>query len=195
MKEVNEMLKRERIIEILKETGVLQDGHFLLSSGRHAGKYLQCAQVLQYPSYASELAEGIARLWSDQKIDVVIGPAIGGIVVSYTVGQALGCRAIFAERREGRMTLRRNFKLNPAERVLIVEDVVTTGGSVQEVINLLEEERINVIGISSIIDRSGGKASFNYPFKPLLTLNIESYPADDCPLCKKGIPFTKPGSR
>jgi len=170
------MISNNRVIEILKESGVLQEGHFLLSSGRHADKYLQCAQVLQYPNYTGELAEGIASLWDQDKIDVVIGPAIGGIIVSYAVGQALGKRAIFTERSDGKMNLRRSFQIKDEERVLIVEDVVTTGGSVIEVIDLLEERKI-------------------YPYRPLLTMDIKTYSPDDCPLCKANIPFTKPGSR
>lgn len=190
------MISREKILEILKDTGVLQTGHFLLSSGRHANKYLQCAQVLQYPVYANQLAEGIAKLWEKEEIDVVIGPALGGIIVSYAVGQALGLRAIFAERKEGKMTLRRNFQLKPNSKVLVVEDVVTTGGSVQEVINLLEDKKdIKIVGISSLIDRSGGQINFSYPFKPLLQLDVESFEPDNCPLCKEKIPFTKPGSK
>jgi orotate phosphoribosyltransferase len=189
------MISNNRVIEILKESGVLQEGHFLLTSGRHADKYLQCARVLQYPDYTGELAEGIASLWDKNKIDVVIGPAIGGIIVSYAVGQALGRRTIFTERTDGKMNLRRSFQIKDKERVLIVEDVVTTGGSVMEVIKLLEERKNNIVGISPIVDRSGGKVSFKYPYRPLLTMDIKTYSPDDCPLCKANIPFTKPGSR
>mgnify|MGYP006283823111 CR=1 FL=1 len=189
------MISEKRVLEILKKTNVLQKGHFVLSSGRHADKYLQCAQVLQYPQYANELAEGIAELWSEHNIDVVVGPAIGGIVISYAVGQALKTRAIFAERKQEKMKLRRSFNINPDEKILLVEDVVTTGGSVQEVIDMLEEKNADIIGISSMVDRSGGKASFDYPFKPLIQLDVTSYEAEECELCADEIPITKPGSR
>lgn len=189
------MISRERILNIFEETGVLQHGHFLLSSGRHADKYLQCAQVLQYPQYTNELAKGITELWSEKDIDVVIGPAIGGIIISYAVGQAFNKKAIFTERKDGEMMLKRGFQLKTGANVLIVEDVVTTGGSVKEVIDVLTEMEVNIIGITSLVDRSNGKVNFKYDFKPLLTLDVKSYQADECPLCKKEIPFTKPGSR
>ncbi len=189
------MLSREKIIEIFEETGVLQEGHFVLSSGLHADKYLQCAQVLQYPEYADQLAESIAELWSEQEIDVVIGPAMGGIILSYAVGQALGVRAIFAERKEGEMKLRRNFTVSPQEKILLVEDVVTTGGSVREVIDILEEQNASLAGISSLVDRSGGEVEFSYPFKPLLELEVISYEPGKCELCEKNIDFNKPGSK
>ncbi len=189
------MLDDQRILEIFKKTNVLQEGHFVLSSGRHADKYLQCAQVLQYPQYANELAQGIAEIWEDEDIDVVIGPAIGGIIVSYAVGQALGVRAIFTERKDGEMKLRRSFFIEPGSKVLLVEDVVTTGGSVKEVIAVLEKMDVNLVGISSLVDRSGGKADFNYPFKPLIELDVTSYAADECLLCDQGLDITKPGSR
>ncbi|WP_041605884.1 orotate phosphoribosyltransferase [Halothermothrix orenii] len=188
-------MKQDRIIEIFKKTGVLREGHFLLSSGRHAEKYLQCARVLQYPEYANELAEGIAQFWEDDNLDVVIGPAIGGIVVSYAVGQALGIRAIFAERENGQMALRRNFKIEVGERILVVEDVVTTGGSVKEVLQLLEKTGGTIVGVSSLVDRSAGKVDFKYPYRPLIKLDIKSYLPEECPLCQQGYEVEKPGSR
>lgn len=189
------MSGEKRIMKILKKTGVLQEGHFILSSGKHAAKYLQCAQVLQFPSYANELARGIAEKWSDKEIDVVIGPALGGIVISYVVGQALGVRSIFAERNQGDMQLRRGFTIKPDEKVLLVEDVVTTGGSVREVFDLLENQKADIVGISSIIDRSGGQVDFKYPLKALLELNIETFEPETCKLCAQDIPVTKPGSK
>ncbi|MFW6278738.1 MAG: orotate phosphoribosyltransferase [Bacillota bacterium] len=187
-------MSEERILEIFSDTGVLQEGHFVLSSGRHADKYLQCAQVLQYPRYANELAEGIAEIWEDKDIDVVVGPAIGGIVVSYAVGQALDLRAIFTERKEGEMRLRRSFNIRPGEKVLLVEDVVTTGGSVKEVLSLLEDREAEIVGISSLVDRSGGEVEFGYRFEPLLELEVTSYPEKECDLCAANEPITKPGS-
>ena len=188
-------MDKKRVLEIFRETGVLQEGHFVLSSGRHAAQYLQCAQVLKYPVYANELARGIAELWQDEQIDVVVGPAIGGIIVSYAVGQALETKAVFAERKEGEMKFRRSFQIDEGDRVLLVEDVVTTGGSVKEVIRLLEQENAEIVGISSLVDRSGGKADFAYPFKPLLKLDVESFVASQCSLCEANVPITKPGSR
>lgn len=184
-----------RVQEIIKETGVLQEGHFVLSSGLHADKYLQCALALQHPKYARELGQLTRQLWPGVEVDAVIGPALGGIVYSYVVAESFNCRSIFAERKQGKMSLRRGFALNPGERVLVVEDVVTTGGSVKEVLGLLTELKVEIVGISSIIDRSRGGAEFNHPFKSLLQLNIKSYPEDECQMCKKGLPFDKPGSR
>ena len=189
------MISEKRVKEILEKTGVLQEGHFLLSSGRHAKKYLQCALVLQYPNYAAELAEGIAELWNEETIETVTGPAVGAIVVSWVVARAIGVRSIFSERKDGKMKYRRGFDVSPGEKVLLVEDVVTTGKSVREAVELLEEKEANIVGISSLIDRSGGNVEFDYPFKSLMTLNVESFSQEECPLCEKGIEFTKPGSR
>ncbi|MFW5998258.1 MAG: orotate phosphoribosyltransferase [Bacillota bacterium] len=189
------MISENRIKEIFNKTGVLQEGHFVLSSGRHANKYLQCAQVLKYPEYADELAEGIAQLWEKQNIEVVVGPAMGGIIVSFVVARALGVRGIFTERKQQKMELRRNFSIKPGEKVLLVEDVVTTGGSVREVIDILEKKDADIIGISSLVDRSGGNVNFKYPFKSLIQLNVESYNPEDCPLCKNDIPVSSPGSK
>ncbi|MFW6381846.1 MAG: orotate phosphoribosyltransferase [Bacillota bacterium] len=189
------MLSKEEILNIFQKTGVLKEGHFLLSSGLHADKYLQCASVLKYPQYAHRIGVSIAELWADREIDVVVGPALGGILVSYIVAQSLSVRSIFTERKQGEMKLRRNFKLDRRERVLVVEDVVTTGGSVHEALKVIEEYDVEIVGISPIVDRSGGQAGFDYDYQPLIELEVESYPAANCPLCKKGIPLTKPGSR
>ena len=189
------MISEKRVKKILEKTGVLQEGHFLLSSGRHAEKYLQCALVLQYPEYADELAEGIADLWEEETIETVTGPAVGAIVVSCVVARAIGVRSIFSERKDGKMKYRRGFDISPGEKVLLVEDVVTTGKSVREAIELLEEKEAQIVGISSLIDRSGGNVEFDYPFKSLITFNVKSYSQEECPLCEKEIDFTKPGSR
>ena len=189
------MISEDKIRDIFTETGVIQKGHFELSSGRHADKYLQCAKVLQYPKYADMLGEKIANLWQDTEIDVVIGPALGGVVISYTAGRALKIRAVFSERKEGQMQLRRGFDIKPTENVLVVEDVVTTGGSVREVIELLEDFNTNIVGISSLVDRSGGEVEFDYPFKSLLQINVASYRPEDCKLCQNNVPINKPGSR
>lgn len=189
------MISEDKLKDIFTKTGVLQKGHFELSSGRHADKYLQCARVLQYPKYADMLGEEMAKIWQDTEIDVVIGPALGGVVISYTTGRALGTRAVFSERKKGKMQLRRGFNIKQTENVLVVEDVVTTGGSVREVIELLEDLNTNIVGISSLVDRSCGEVEFAYPFKSLLQIDVASYPPEDCQLCQNNIPIDKPGSR
>jgi len=188
-------MTEKEIKDILVKTEVIQDGHFVLSSGSHADTYMQCAKVLQYPEHAAKLAAEIAAKWEDEEIDLVIGPALGGVVLSYAAAEVLGVRSIFSERKNGEMKIRRGFEIKDGERVLVVEDVVTTGGSVKEVLSLLEEMDIDIVGISSIVDRSGGKADFNHEFKPLLALDIKSYKANKCDLCKEGIPITRPGSK
>lgn len=188
-------MTKEEIREILVETEVIQEGHFVLSSGRHADLYMQCAKVLQYPKKAAVLAAEIAKKWQDKKIDVVIGPALGGVVLSYAVAEELGVRSLFSERKNGEMKLRRGFEIKKKEKVLVVEDVVTTGGSVKEVLALLEDSDLEIVGLSSIVDRSAGEVEFDYDFKPLLPLKIKSYKANQCQLCEQGIPITRPGSR
>lgn len=183
------------ILSIFKSSGALLDGHFCLTSGLHSPNYFQCSKVLQYPIYAEQLCQEIANHFSDKKISLVISPAVGGIVVGQEVGRLLGVRTIFAERENGEMKLRRGFEVFPDDRVLICEDVITTGGSVREVYHLLDNLHISVIGISSIVDRSNGKAQFAVPYFSLLKMDVESYQPDDCPLCAKGNPVHKPGSR
>jgi len=189
------MLSKERIMEILKEAGVLLEGHFLLTSGRHSNKYLQCAKIFQYTKYSEELCRELAEKFKDDGVDVVIGPAIGAIQMSYEVSRWLGVKNIFAERENGVMTLRRNFTIEKGQRVLVVEDVVTTGGSVREVIRIVEEAGGKVIGVGSIVDRTGGKIDFGYKYESVISMEVESYEAENCPLCKEGIPVIKPGSR
>lgn len=190
------MIKEKEVIKILKESAALLEGHFLLSSGRHADRYIQCAQVLQYPWYTKELAEGIADIWSEYQPEVVVGPAMGGVVLAYAVGQALNRPAIFSERKAGKMKFRRGFSLDEGQKVLVVEDVVTTGGSVKELLRIIEAEGAEIIGISSIVDRSNGKVDFKYPFEALLQLEVPSYEESDCPICQKeNTEPIKPGSR
>lgn len=190
------MLKEERILEIFSKTGVLTEGHFLLTSGRHSNRYLQCAQVLQYPNYTEELCSQIAEAYKNAAVDLVVGPAIGGVLLSYEVGRQLNARAIFAEREAGKMTLRRGFEIVPGQRVLIVEDVVTTGGSVKEVIDLVKQSGGTLVGVGLLVDRSGGKVDFGVLTYALINLEIESYTPEDCPLCKRGAGEpVKPGSR
>jgi len=189
------ILNQKEIIELFKKTNVIQTGHFELSSGRHTDTYLQCAQILQYPEYTNKLAAEIAEIWEEEDIDLVVGPAIGGIVISYAVASKMGLRNIFSERKNGKMKFRRNLEVKKGEKVLIVEDVVTTGGSVREVVELLEGSNADIVGISSLVDRSNGEVEFNYSFKPLLKLKVDSYKKNECKLCEQGIPINKPGSK
>lgn len=188
-------MTREEILQLFSDTGVLKTGHFLLTSGRHSEKYLQCAQLLQYPDATQKACQELAKNFADVNIQTVISPAVGGILVSYEMARALNTRAIFAEREDGEMTLRRGFTLQPGERVLVVEDVVTTGGSVKEVINLVKALGAEVVGVGVLVDRSGNKVDFEVPTYCLLDLEVESYSPEACPLCKQGIAVVKPGSR
>jgi len=189
-------LKIEEIMQIFLQTGALMEGHFILTSGRHSNRYMQCARVLQYPDHTETLARIIAGHYRDEQVDVVIAPAVGAILVAYEVARQLGVKAIFCERQEGRMMLRRGFTIEPGQRVLVVEDVITTGGSVQEVIDVVREWQGDVIGVGVLVDRSGGKVDFGIRTEAVLTLDIESFPAEECPLCREGkLPAVKPGSR
>lgn len=189
------MLNRDEAIEIFKKSNALLTGHFRLTSGRHSGQYMQCAQVLQYPAYAGTLCAALAEKFSGIPVDLVIGPAMGGIIVAYEVGRALGVKAFFTEREQGAMSLRRGFVINPGEKVLVVEDVVTTGGSVKEVIDVVRENGGEVVGVGVLVDRSNGKADFGVKTESILQMEIEAYEPEDCPLCKQGLPVVKPGSR
>jgi len=189
-------LKKEAIMQIFTQTGALLQGHFILTSGRHSNQYMQCARVLQYPDYTEQLARVLAGYYNDDRIDLVVAPAMGGIIVAYEVARQLGVKAVFCERQEGRMTLRRGFTIEPGQRVLVVEDVITTGGSVKEVMDVVRDLQGDVIGVGVLVDRSGGKVDFGVKTKAALSMEIESFPAEDCPLCREGkIAAIKPGSR
>ncbi|KUK31773.1 MAG: Orotate phosphoribosyltransferase [Thermoanaerobacterales bacterium 50_218] len=188
-------LTEKELLEIFRNSGALLEGHFLLSSGLHSDRYIQCALVLQYPDLAAKLGAELARWFQDLPVDVVIGPALGGILVAYEVARALNVRAIFAEREDGVMTLRRGFSVNPGERVLVVEDVVTTGGSTREVIEVVQKAGAQLIGVGALVDRHTGTLDFGVPFHSLLRLEIATYSPESCPLCEKGKPLVKPGSR
>lgn len=188
-------MDKEEAIEIFKKTGALLQGHFRLTSGLHSPQYFQCARVLQHPIYAEYFCREIAAYFRPLKIDVVVSPAIGGIVVGQEVARLLGCRAIFAERENDKMTLRRGFEISSGEKILAVEDVVTTGGSVKEVIRLCRDRVADILGAAFIVDRSGGKAVFDVPFYSVFQMDVAAYKPDECPLCKKGEPVVKPGSR
>lgn len=189
-------LTDQQILKIYLETNALLKGHFLLTSGRHSNQYFQCAKVLQFPNHTSEVCSVLANHFRNYEIDTVIAPAMGGIIVGYEVARQLGKRSIFTERENNQMTLRRGFSLSENEKVLVCEDVVTTGGSVFEVIEIVKSFNAKVIGVASIVDRSNGKVDFGYPFKSALQLEVVSYPPENCPICKQGnIPLVKPGSR
>ena len=189
------MLTKEQAIEIFTKSKALLTGHFRLTSGRHSSQYMQCAQVLQYPEYASQLCRDLAERFAGMKVDTVIGPALGGIIVAYEVGRAMGVRTIFTEREQGVMSLRRGFVIEPGEKVLVVEDVVTTGGSVKEVIEVVRQKGGEVVGVGVLVDRSNGRVDFGVKSEAVLSMEIQSYDPGDCPLCREGLPVVKPGSR
>lgn len=181
--------------DMFVEAGALLSGHFVLTSGLHSDTYLEKFAVLQHPELAQRLCDMIAARFSHSGVQVVLGPATGGIILAHCVGRALGTRAIFAERERGEMTLRRGFRIDPGEKVLVVEDVVTTGGSVVEVLNLARALGGSVVGVGYLVDRSGGKVRFDVQAKPLMHLDAQAWPAAECPLCAAGKPVTTRGSR
>ncbi len=190
------MLTNEQAQEIFIASGALMEGHFKLTSGRHSNRYMQCAQVLQFPEYTEQLAAHIAEKFAGDHIELVIGPAMGGIIVAYEVARQLKVPGIFCERENGKMALRRGFKIYPEQKVLVVEDVVTTGGSVVEVMDIVKEAGGLVAGVAVLVDRSGGKVDFGVRTEAVLTMEIESWEADQCPLCQAGMgEAVKPGSR
>lgn len=184
-----------QILDIFKKTEALLTGHFLLTSGRHSDRYFQCAKVLQYPEYTEKLCKMIADNFRGLEIDTVVAPAIGGLVVGQEVARLLNKRFIFAEREDKKLTLRRGFTLEENENVLVCEDVVTTGGSVFEVIDIAKRSNAKVVGVGFIVDRSNGKVNFGYPQFSTLKMEVISYPPDECPLCREDIELVKPGSR
>ena len=188
-------LPKEQILQIFKETDALLEGHFVLTSGLHSPHYFQCAKVLQYPKYLHLLAGDIAKHYEYSEVEVVISPAVGGIVVGTEVGRVLGVRTLFAERENGVMKLRRGFDLKKGERVLVVEDVVTTGGSVEEVCALVKNSDAKLVGIGCIVDRSNGKAQFDAKFYSVMEMDVQTYPADSVPPALAAVPVSKPGSR
>jgi len=193
------MIAQERLLSIFRQTGALLEGHFRLTSGLHSAQYFQCARVLQHPEHTAELCGDLAGEFRDARIDVVIAPALGGIVVGQEVGRQLNVRTMFTERKDGVMQLRRGFEIRAGERVLVCEDVVTTGGSVQEVIEIVKSAEGIVAGVGFIVDRSGGTVRF--PLGPggkqhaLLKLEVVAYKPESCPLCKENVPLYQPGSR
>ncbi|WP_315436971.1 orotate phosphoribosyltransferase [uncultured Selenomonas sp.] len=187
-------MTQEEVRALLVKTGAIMDGHFLLTSGLHSPHYVEKFNVLQHPAYTAQLCAAMAEKFKDAQIETVVGPVTGGILLAHETGKSLGTRAIFTERVDGKMTFRRGFSLRAGERVLIVEDIVTTGGSIKEVIEVVKAAGAVPVAISMLVDRSGGKADFgDVPSTALLTMDVETYAPETCPLCAKGVPMTKRG--
>jgi orotate phosphoribosyltransferase len=188
-------LTRDQLLDLFRASGAWHEGHFQLSSGLHSSGYLQCALVLQHPAHAARLGTALAAELGQPLPTVVLSPALGGLIIGHEVARALGVRAIFAERQDARLTLRRGFALTPDDRVLVVEDVVTTGLSTNETIEVAGTSGATVVGAAAIVDRSDGRARLPVPFVSLLELRVPVWHRDECPLCGQGLPLTKPGSR
>jgi len=189
-------MTNEEILKIFQDSGGVLKGHFLLTSGRHADTYMQCAKLFVDVVKSEKLCHALAKKLAKYKADIVVSPAVGGILMGYEMARQLKLPNIFAERQDGEFTLRRGFALDKNAKVVVVEDVVTTGGSVKEVVKLVQELGAEVVAVASIVDRSNGKVEFNVPFEALLCVDVKSYEAADCPLCKEGkIQLYKPGSR
>ncbi|MDF2672510.1 MAG: pyrE [Clostridiales bacterium] len=182
------------VLEILKEVDALLEGHFLLSSGKHSNRYCQCAKLMQYPDKAEKVLSVVVDKVKNIEFDVVLGPAMGGIIVAYEIGRQTGKPAIFTERENGVMSLRRGFEIKKGQKILITEDVVTTGKSSKETAEVIKALGGEVVGIACVVDRRNGY-DVGYPVYGCIELDIESYDKEECPLCKKGIPYVKPGSR
>ncbi len=189
------MTKRE-VEVILEKAEVLLNGHFILTSGKHSSQYMQCAKISQYPKYNEQLAGVLVEKFKDYEIDIVIAPAVGGIVFGYEVARQLGVKNLYAERENGSMTLRRGFEIKKGQKVLVVEDVVTTGGSVKEVMDVVKEHGGEVVGVGVLVDRSQNKAEFGVDYYKVYEANVVAYEKEECPLCKEGkMEAVKPGSR
>ena len=183
------------LLDLFRRSGALLEGHFRLSSGLHSPGYLQCALVLQHPDQAERLGRAIAERVRHLKPTVVLSPALGGVVIGHEVGRALGVRAMFAERQDGVLTLRRGFMLADTDRVLVIEDVLTTGGSTRETMQVARAAGGQIAGAAAIVDRSARSADLGAPFAALLQIDLPTYEPDTCPLCARGVPVAKPGSR
>lgn len=188
-------LNDAQILQAFKRTEGILHGHFLLTSGRHSDTYMQCAKLFADPKESEMLCKELAERLKEFKADIIVSPAVGGIIMGYEVARQLGVKNLFAERVDGKMTLRRGFALEKGMRVIVVEDVVTTGGSVKEVVELASNAGCDVVAVASIVDRSNGKVEFGVPYRALLSMEVKSYEAGECPLCKDGSVPYKPGSR
>jgi orotate phosphoribosyltransferase len=195
LQERQKKMKQDDVLSQFRRLGALLDGHFTLSSGLHSPAYLQCALVLQHPAEAETLGRRLAAMMPSAGATVVLSPALGGLIIGHEVARALGVRAIFAERVEGVLTLRRGFDLAPDDRVVVVEDVVTTGGSTRETMDVARAARATVVAAAAVINRSGHESPVDVPFVALAAITPPTYKPDACPLCAQGIPVTKPGSR
>lgn len=191
---IEHKMTQQEILKILKDSGALLEGHFILTSGLHSPQYIEKFRILEQPHYTEMLCKEIAKLYKDSGVTVVVGPMTGGIMISYETARQLGVKSIFTERIDGKMKFRRGFTLSPSDKVLIVEDIITTGSSVQEVIDEVKKYGAAIIGLSCLVDRSNGKAKFDVPFNPLLVMNVVTYQPEECPLCKSGSKAIKPGS-
>lgn len=181
------------MLDILLETQSLMKGHFELSSGLHSNQYFQCAKLLQYPQYSQKAGEQIASFFEKNNVDIVLGPALGGIIIGYEVARAMGKKSIFTERKDGLMTLRRGFKINKGDKVLIIEDVITTAKSTKETIEVIKSFGGQIAGVGCIVDRSRGTTDIE--IKSILQIDPETFTAEECPMCKSGEKPEKPGSR
>jgi len=188
-------MKEQEILKLFRQTGALLSGHFRLSSGLHSGNYFQCALLLQNPDIAEKMCSQLAGYFKDDKPTCVVAPALGGVIVSYETARALGVKSLFTERVEGKMALRRGFEIKKEDRVLVVEDVITTGLSTGEVLEAVKSRGAKIIGVGCIVDRSGKELDFGVKLKSLVRLDFPTYKPEECPLCKKGIEIRKPGSR
>jgi orotate phosphoribosyltransferase len=185
---------QDELLDIFKKSGAFLEGHFILTSGLHSPHYIEKFRVLEHPHYTAELCAEIAEQWKDEGVTVVLGPVTGGVILAHEVGKQLGTKAMFTERVEGKMALRRGFTLTPEDRVLLVEDIVTTGGSIFEVIDAVKHTGATIVGLGFLVDRSGGKVNFGIPAKALITLDVITYQPDSCALCASGSAAVKPGS-
>jgi orotate phosphoribosyltransferase len=188
-------MTRDEVLDLFRRSGALLEGHFRLTSGLHSPGYLQCALVLSYPDSAQRLGSALADRVRGVRATVVLSPALGGVIIGHEVARALGVRALFAERQDGVLTLRRGFTLSERDRVLVVEDVLTTGGSTKETMDVARAAGAQVVGAASIVNRSGGTLKFDVPLESLLDYSLPTYEPEKCPLCAQGLPVVKPGSR
>lgn len=185
-----------RVLQVLRESGAVRSGHFLLTSGRHSDTYVEKFRLLERPELAGPLLGELAARFRDDGVSVALGPAVGGIIIAYEIARHLGARAVFAERAEGRLTLRRGFRIEPGERCLVVEDVVTTGGSLRETLAVARGAGADVVGVALLVDRSGGAdVAPGLRVESLARITAESWDAATCPLCAQGVPLEQPGSR
>ncbi|NOY06103.1 MAG: orotate phosphoribosyltransferase [Chlorobi bacterium] len=186
-------MQQNIVLDLFRDAGAFLEGHFLLTSGLHSPHYIEKFRVLERPEITARLCKAFADHFAPQEPTVVIGPMTGGIILAFETARNLGTKSIFTERVDGKMMLRRGFEIKPDDRVLILEDVVTTGGSLMEVIEVVKDTGATIVGIGLLVDRSGGKAQFGFPVYALMTLDVQTFEPDSCPLCRQGIPLIKPG--